>query len=130
MAVYVDTSAALKFVIDEPESTALTSWRLDEAPDLIASDLIRTELTRATRRLGADDAAATRRWLDTITLMPVTRTHFETAGMLDPIALRSLDALHLAAALDLGPDCDAFLTYDSRLADAARSHGLAVLAPD
>ncbi len=67
--------------------------------------------------------------LDAVTLLHVTPAVFEDAGRLDPSGLRSLDAIHLAAALDLGDDLDGLITYDDRLADAAVSHGIAVLAP-
>jgi uncharacterized protein len=48
---------------------------------------------------------------------------------LTPRALRTLDAIHLATALDLSPPPDLFLCYDRRLAAAALSHGLAVVSP-
>jgi hypothetical protein len=47
----------------------------------------------------------------------------------DPDLLRSLDALHRAAALELGDELDGLLTYHDRLARAARHHGLTVIAP-
>src|SRR5579884_2432398 len=53
----------------------------------------------------------------------------DRAGELEPRTLRSLDALHLAAALAIGPELGAFLTYDERLAEAARGVGLTVHAP-
>ncbi|HYZ02377.1 MAG TPA: VapC toxin family PIN domain ribonuclease, partial [Candidatus Binatia bacterium] len=53
----------------------------------------------------------------------------DRAAELDPRGLRPLDAIHLAAALAIGPDLGAFLTYDERLADAARRQGLTVHAP-
>jgi predicted nucleic acid-binding protein len=54
---------------------------------------------------------------------------FEGAGRLEPSGLRSLDAIHLAAALDLGDDLEGLVTYDDRLAEAAVSNGVAVVAP-
>jgi uncharacterized protein len=67
--------------------------------------------------------------LDAVTLIEVTTTIFEEAGRLDPTLLRSLDAVHLAAALALGDDLEGLVTYDERLADAARRNGVAVVAP-
>ena len=55
---------------------------------------------------------------------------FERAAELDPGVLHTLDALHLAAALLVGDDLEAIVTYDRRLADAAALHGVPVLAPD
>ncbi len=54
---------------------------------------------------------------------------FERASWLDPTLLRSLDAVHLAAALELGDELEGIVTYDDRLAEAAALHGIAVIAP-
>jgi uncharacterized protein len=62
-------------------------------------------------------------------LLEVTTAVFEEAGRLDPGTMRSLDAVHLAAALALGDDLEAVLTYDDRLAQAARANGVDVVAP-
>jgi len=67
--------------------------------------------------------------LDAVTLVRVTSAVFEAAGRLDPSELRSLDAIHLAAALDLGDDLEGLITYDDRLAEAAVSNGVTVVAP-
>ena len=67
--------------------------------------------------------------LDAVTLVHVTPAVFENAGRLDPSGLRSLDAIHLAAALDLGDDLDGLIAYDDRLAAAAVSNGVVVVAP-
>lgn len=64
-----------------------------------------------------------------MTILTVTSQMFEAAGRLDPPTLRSLDAIHLVAALELGDDLDGFVTYDDRLAEAALGHGLPVEAP-
>lgn len=67
--------------------------------------------------------------LDSITLIDVSTRLFEDAGRVDPISLRSLDAIHLASALDLGDDLDGLVTYDERQAEAARDSGVTVIAP-
>jgi predicted nucleic acid-binding protein len=64
-----------------------------------------------------------------VTLIEVTTTMFEEAGRLDPTLRRSLDAVHLAAALALGDDLEGLVTYDDRLGDAARLNGMTVVAP-
>ena len=51
------------------------------------------------------------------------------AGKLRPTDLRSLDAIHLATAQELGPDLARLVTYDEKMAAAARGLGLAVSAP-
>jgi predicted nucleic acid-binding protein len=67
--------------------------------------------------------------LDSLVLIQVPTMIFEAAGRVDPTTLRTLDAIHLAAALDLGDDLQGIVTYDARLAEAAGSNGVAVLAP-
>jgi predicted nucleic acid-binding protein len=67
--------------------------------------------------------------LDSITLIELTTSTFEAAGRLDPTVLRTLDAVHLAAALSLGDDIESIVTYDEHLSSAARSNGLAVMSP-
>lgn len=129
MANYVNTSALVKLVVEEPESRALRSWLTDTDRLPVSCDLARTELLRAARRVAPDAVVSARGVLDAITLTEVTTAIFEAAGRLDPQLLRSLDAVHLAAALDLGDDLDAIVTYDERLAVAARSNGIRVLSP-
>lgn len=129
MAHYLDTSALLKLVVTEPETSALRAWLNESDRSPVACDLARTELLCAVRRAAPDQALQARAVLDSITLTEVTTALFEAAGRLDPTTLRSLDAVHLAAALDLGDDLDGLVTYDERLAEAARFHGIVVTAP-
>ena len=129
MAHYVDTSALVKLVVQEPESAALRRWLAEDDREPVACDLARTELMRTVRRGGPELAPNARRVLDAITLTQVTTAVFEHAGRLEPGALRSLDAVHLAAALDLGDDLHGLVTYDRVMADAARSCGIEVIAP-
>jgi len=129
VAFYVDTSALVKLVVAESETTALRSWLEDADRDLVSCDLARTELMRAVRRTVPDRALMARAVLDSITLVEVRSSLFEEAGRLDPSALRSLDAIHLAAALDLGDDLKGLVTYDDRLAEAAEANGVSVITP-
>lgn len=126
---YLDTSAFLKLVVAEPESAAvhrfLTRW-----PGRASAGLLRTEAIRALRRAGqGDHLGVARRLLGTLRLVRVDEPLLDRAAELDPRDLGALDAIHLAAALAIGPDLGAFLTYDERLAGAARWHGLPVEAP-
>jgi hypothetical protein len=73
--------------------------------------------------------ALVRALLDGISLIPADAALGDAAGILRPPELRSLDSLHLATALALGPRLGAFVTYDERLADAARWYGLPVTTP-
>ena len=129
MAFYLDTSALVKLVVAEAETAALLAWlkAADRAP--VSCDLVRTELLRAVRRVAPDRAVQARMVLDSVTLLAVSTAMFEEAGRLDPTLLRSLDAVHLAAALALGDDLEGLVTYDERLADAAALNGLVVTAP-
>lgn len=129
MAFYLDTSALVKLVAAEFETAALRSWIAVADRDFVASDLVRTELMRAVRRIVPDRALLAREVLDSITLIEVTSAVFDEAGRLDPSTLRSLDAVHLAVALDLGDDLDGMVTYDERLAEAANANGVAVVTP-
>jgi predicted nucleic acid-binding protein len=81
------------------------------------------------RRAAPDRIMQARAVLDSITLTELTAPMFEEAGRLDPTTLRTRDALHLAAALDLGDDLEALVTYDDRLAEAAPLNAVRVTAP-
>lgn len=124
--LYLDTSAAVKLISDEQESDGLRSY-LDEGPTLVSSDLLETELRRIGIRHDIDQVLITS-VLDGVTLTPLIRDQFREAGLIPQIGLRSLDALHLAGALHI--EASAILTYDIRLAEAARAHGLEVVAPE
>lgn len=127
MAFYIDTSAMVKLVIAEAESRALMAWLPERHP--VSSDWSRTELLRTVRRGAPLHVVRAREVLDAVDLIEVTTDMFERAGLLDPTVLRSLDAVHLAAALSLGDDLEGIVTYDERLAEAARLNGVAVFAP-
>ena len=129
MAYYLDTSAAVKLVVEEAGSKALRTWMSAETSPIVSSDLLRTELLRATRRGAPDQAQQARAVLDSVTLISISTAIFEHAGTIEPDLLRILDAIHLAAALDLGDDLDGIITYDDRLTAAAASLGLRVIAP-
>lgn len=129
MSFYADTSALVKLVIAEPESSAFRSWLADVQPQVVAADLVRTELVRAVRRAAPERAITAREVLDSVTLIAVSTAAFEEAGRLDPPALRSLDAIHVAVALGLGDELEGMLAYDDRLAQAAIAHGIPVLSP-
>jgi predicted nucleic acid-binding protein len=66
--------------------------------------------------------------LDRVTLIRLDDELLDKAADLTP-PLRSLDAIHLAAARELGTDLAAVVTYDERMTRAARELGLEVVAP-
>lgn len=128
MIWYVDTSALVKLIRKEPETASLRRWLRGKR--WIGSDLLRTEVRRVVLRAGG--ARASRRaeaLLREIDLISVTPDLFDAAGNLEPASLRSLDAIHLAAALSLGDDLAGVVAYDKALAEAARAVGVAVVAP-
>jgi predicted nucleic acid-binding protein len=126
--VYLDSSALVKLVVLEPESRALRSYLRGE-PQRISCGLARTEVLRAVRPVGPAAIAAARRLLQRIDLIRLDDALFDAAGMLEPIGLRSLDAIHLAAAHLVAPQLRAIVTYDRRMAEGAGALGFAVAAP-
>jgi predicted nucleic acid-binding protein len=125
---YFDSSALVKLVVREAESTAMHAFvaaHLRRASCALA----RVEVPRAARAHGADSVRTARRVVDGLALVPMTDALLDTAASLEGSALRSLDAIHVAAALTLGGDLAEFVTYDRRMADAAAAHGLRVVAP-
>jgi len=128
-AAYLDTSAFVKLIVPEPESEALRS-RLGRWPARASSTLLRTESVRALRRSGNDHLVGrARRLFGGIRLVRVDEPLLDHAAELVPAELRSLDAVHLAAALVIGPDLGVLMTYDVRLKDAALYQGLEVESP-
>jgi predicted nucleic acid-binding protein len=124
---YLDASAALKLVVQESESDALAQGIDREQPDLVACWLLETELRRAAQREEALTQQIVSEFLEGVGLYEVPSSLFREAGVLPGTQLRSLDALHLAAAIRIG--VDRLVTYDPRLSDSARSLGLNVFAP-
>jgi len=129
MAHYLDTSALTKLVVAEPESTALRDWLATTDRTPVSCDLARTELLRAVRRVAPRRMVQAREVLDSLVLLQVTTDMFEAAAHLDPTVLRTLDAIHIAAALTLGDELEAIVAYDERLAQAAQALGIRVIAP-
>jgi uncharacterized protein len=131
---YLDSSALVKLVRDEPESASLRSFLA--AADLVSSELVLTEVPRAVRRAAASEPplsveqliGRTQDLIDAVALLPLDRTLVAAAGALEEPVLRALDAIHLVAAIDVAP-IDAFVSYDDRQAAAARLAGLRTMAP-
>ena len=125
IVTYLDTSAAMKLIVDEPESGALASG-LAEGRRLVASWLLHTELhCAAGRHPDAVPAASVDAVLATVDLIDLTRGDLVSAGAHAP--LRSHDALHLAVALRVA--VDEIATYDDELAATAGRVGITVFAP-
>lgn len=130
LPVYLDTSAIVKLVVREAESDALFE-ALERWPDRVSSAVAAVEVHRALRRAGASGAVRARAEtvLAALVLVRVDDPVLQRAAALGDPALRSLDALHLATALSLGDDPETFVSYDARLARAARRQRLTVSHP-
>jgi uncharacterized protein len=128
--LYLDSSAIVKLVLVEAESEALRE-ALAQHPQRVSSALAAVEVRRAVRRVSILPAVQQRveDILAGIDLLRMEDPILAVAGALDPPLLRSLDALHLAAALSVADELAGFVAYDPRLANAARDAGLAVLTP-
>lgn len=127
--VYLDASALVKLIIDEPETQALQADLVNRG-GLVASRLSLLEAQRAVaRRPDARRISTIGEVSEALVLIEMDQKLVETAAAIHPIALRSLDAIHLASALAAGEPPVEVITYDQRLADAARANGLTVVQP-
>jgi predicted nucleic acid-binding protein len=131
---YADASALVKLVRQEPETAALATFLA--GADIISSELVLTEVSRAVHRAAADDPALpldaliarAGEVLQALALLPIDRGLLLAAGALAEPMLRALDAIHIASAVAVLP-IDAFITYDDRQAAVARLAGLRTVAP-
>ncbi|WP_053721488.1 type II toxin-antitoxin system VapC family toxin [Saccharothrix sp. NRRL B-16348] len=127
--IYLDTSALAKLVRTEAETSALRAWLDDRAGTrLVSSSLARVELIRAVRAEGDEAIRQATLILVELDQMTMTMDLLDAAGAL-PLPLKSLDAIHLASALRLRVDLDAFVAYDKRLLTAADQMGLPIASP-
>lgn len=125
---YLDSSAIVKLAVAEPESKALRRF-LSRRQPLVSSALARTEVARALLPSGSEAVSRGEEVLRRIQLVRVNDRVLRTAGRMEPPELRSLDAIHLASARELGAAVRQIVTYDERLADAAAAAGWSVAAP-
>jgi predicted nucleic acid-binding protein len=124
----VHSSALVKLVVEEPESDPLREL-LERDADQLASAIIEIEVLRAVRRAVPQLTTQAQRVVSQIAVVEPTDAIRAEAALLEPVTLRSLDALHLATALAIGGDLDGFFSYDGRLSAAAESVGLVIVAP-
>lgn len=126
--VYLDSSALVKLVIVEQESAALRRF-LTRRPKRVACALVRVEVPRSVRAHGAEAVNRAHKVLARTDLLQVDDPLLDVAAEIGPDGLRSLDAVHLAAAQLLGDDLDVLVTYDRRMSGAAEDLGLSTAAP-
>jgi predicted nucleic acid-binding protein len=128
VATYLDSSAIVKLAVQEPESAALLRYLRGRRP-LVSSALARTEVLRALLPGGEESIARGRSVLARLDLVRVNDRVLSAAGTLLPMELRSLDAIHLATARQLGSALVPIVSYDDRMAEAARQLGHRVSSP-
>ncbi|MGH3424643.1 MAG: type II toxin-antitoxin system VapC family toxin [Nocardioidaceae bacterium] len=128
--MYLDSSALVKLVQREAESDALRRYlRRHRGDERVSCALARVEVVRAVLSGGMEAVARARLQLGRLYQVPLDRNLLDEAAVLDSSVLRSLDALHLAAAGRVRDELRAVVTYDVRMRAAAEALGLAVVAP-
>ncbi len=128
--IYLDSSALIKLALAEPETAALSDFlssRSEQA--LVSSSLHRAEVLRAIWRAEPGALPRAQRMIRRVSLVSLTHDLLDNAATLPPSGLSTSAAIHLASALAVKRDLTAFVCYDKRLADAAESAGLPVVAP-
>ena len=131
--IYLDSAAVVKLVRVEAESAALVAW-LNAQPTqpLVASALVEVEVPRAFRRSQPGVLAGVAEVLGRLHRVEINAAVRTIAGAYQDPMLRSFAAIHLATAELLtasGGTITAFVTYDKRLAEAARQAGIPVILP-
>ena len=126
--VYLDASAAVKVVREEPESASVRRFLAGDVSRL-SSRVMAVELMRAVGRASPAALGQAQALLGVMEFVELDEGIAASAAVLEPVGMRSLDAIHLASALLLADELDAFVTCDTRQADAARAMGLTVVVP-
>lgn len=128
--VYMDTSALVKLLVAEPESDALDEHLETSGGQMTTSVITEVELVRAVNRVDESKHREVSILLGRQVLLPITESIRVRAGYLLPKGIRSLDAIHIATAVEIQPNLASVVSYDVKLIDAARSLGLRVHSPD
>lgn len=128
--IYIDTSALVKLVVAEQESSHLIDW-LNSRQDqpLVTSVVGHIELVRVAGRVGEVETAAAQHLAATVDALTLSDSIASYAATLSLATLRTLDAIHLATAHEYRQDLSTLCAYDHRLIEAARSHRLPVTSP-
>ena len=134
MTTYVDASVLLRIVLGEKEPLATWDELVPVSSELVRVECLRTiERYRVAQAFGDEVVAQRRkavlRSLDTFRLVQPTRTVLERAADPFPVHVTTLDAIHLATALEVRSEIDDldFATHDSKLAEAATALGFDVV---
>ena len=127
--VYADTSALVKLVQNEAESSDLRKWLSQHQPLIATSDLTTTEILRACRTSAPEAVLEVTQMLTKFVRIPLSRSLCHSAGVSVPLPLKSLDALHVATAMLLSEEILGVLTYDRQMIRAAHALGLPTFSP-
>jgi uncharacterized protein len=126
-SVYVDTSALARVLLRQPDSLVIER-ELGRFDYRVSSRILGVELQRVALRTGVSGGDELLEGIAFVRLDDVVLT---AAEQIEPTNVATLDAIHLATAVRLHADgeLDAMLTYDARLAEGARHHGIDVRSP-
>lgn len=127
--VYFDTLALAKLILEERGSSDLRDFVTDSNVEVVSSEIAEVELIRAVMRTDERLMDTVLEILPQTVLLPISTPIRLRASQLPPPSLRSLDALHLATAIEIQPHLQAFVSYDQRLLDSAAEAGLSVFSP-
>jgi len=128
--IYLDTSAFLKTVLAEQQSDALGAYLATfSSPRFVSSALLAVEARRSVLR--AEPSSLPRLDLELLDVIQIDMTGvvLETASRLPDPVLRTLDAIHVATALQIREDVEVLVSYDHRMLAAAGAHGLPTASP-
>jgi predicted nucleic acid-binding protein len=91
--------------------------------------IARTEVIRAVARTEPERVGAAEKVLGETSLIIADGSVAWAAAWVEPVSVRSLDAIHLATARRLEVGLEAIVTYDRRMVEAARMAGMPVASP-
>jgi len=124
---YIDASAFVKLIVEEKETQALLK---SLPPSLISGEILTVEVMRTTVHSDAETIAFARKLLAGINFMPISSEVISIASLFGAhIKSKTLDAIHLAAALSIGSTIDGIITYDKTMIANAKLLGIPVLSP-
>jgi predicted nucleic acid-binding protein len=127
--IYLDSSALVKLITEEQESRALQQWLNENRSEQMVTNMVGiVETKRVAARIDSEALSAAVLVLARVDRLEVLGATYALAADLPPVSLRTLDALHVASAVQ-ARDVTAFLTYDVRMAEAAALVDLPVFSP-
>jgi uncharacterized protein len=126
--LYLDASALVKLIVSERETVALRRYLADR-PTRVTSELSVAEVLRAVSRQDQALIDTAMHLLGNVNRIALGSRLVERAGRLTPLRMRTLDALHIASALEIRDELEAVVAYDRRLLQAADAQALPTSSP-